>query len=396
MQLADQLGQMAADELRAALAGAAPTVDTKVQGNPLYYDYGPHIDVMYRSGGFGGYLNQLQTFMTGIDRFQHHIVPINSEHAGLTFITRPKLCLASSNLRQSRIMSSLDVIDTTAMTYAIRCLLDTKYCKTHFAEASSCPLLNANNPFMTPLVNGLTACTGWPDVVLDTETTEGGFHGEDQTYALGSNILNRSSDLTLHFTDVQYGVIAAIFYYWIEYINNVVDGRMMAYAEDIDEQVLNYTVSIYRFLLDPSKRYITKFAKATGCFPKTHQYGAFMNFNKEEVFVQATQSFDVPFVANKIEYMDYGILMDFNILMTRWCPSIQDAPILAPEPINNYRGLPWINTTENGIELQFRDVPCVADAYPAAWQEQINKLYTKYENESGKHASWYNDAVNTL
>jgi len=135
-------------------------------------------------------------------------------------------------------------------------------------------------------------------------------------------------------------------------------------------------VSIYRYLLDPSRRYITKYAKFTGCFPIALTMGGVFNKTPGENFVTATTNITVPFICNKVEYMDYAILMDFNTLVRRYCSSINKTvdnqeheptlqgyqqgtlrhPNLPKQPFGNWKGLPYITSDMHGIRLEYRKV----------------------------------------
>ena len=302
------------------------------------------VDAALRSVAAGGFNNQIQTFLRGIDRYQRNILPVNAEHSGLTFITRPRLNLQSSSLRQDRVFAPLDgdpATVTTSMQYMIRCLLDTKFANTT-GKLHPSPLVDYENPFFTPLCNALTGISGYPDPIIQTLTTDPGFHSEDQTFAIGHDDLNKSYDLNLSFKDIQHGPICAMFVYWLRYIHNVTKGTMIAYADDIDNQRLNYTVSIYRFVMDPSRKYITRFSKATGCFPKSVPLGAMFNFSEGELFISAAGKFSIPFTANKIEYNDYAIFADFNRLAERYWPEISTDP--DPQNPGVAEDMSWIET----------------------------------------------------
>lgn len=281
------------------------------------------LDAALRSVAAGGFDNQMQSFLRGVDRYQRNILPVGAEHSGLTFITRPRLCLQSSNLRSDRRFAPLDGNPEdyrTSVPYMIRCLLDTRFCRENSQHPS--PLVDIRNPFFTPLNNALTSMSGWPDRVIQTLTTDAGFHSEDQTFAVGHDNLSKTYDFTLGFKDPQYAIIRAIFFYWLTYIANVTKGTMLAYADDIDNQRLNYTVSIYHFTMDPSRKYITSTAKATGSFPVGDNIGQIHNFNEGELFIQAAGKFTIPFTVNRVEYNDYAIVMDFNRLAERYWSEI--------------------------------------------------------------------------
>jgi hypothetical protein len=318
--------------------------------NPLYAQI---MDEVLRSVGAGGYNNQMQTFLVGLDRFQRNILQPNAEHSGFTFITRPRLCLQTGSLKQHRAFAPINTMEPNSIPFMIRCLLDTKFHRTTSAAAKSL-LLDANNPFFTPLCNALTGISGYPDLTIQTLTTDSGFHSEDQTFAIGHDQLAKSYDLNLTFKDVQGGPVAAIFYYWLMYIHCVTKGLMIAYSEDIDNQRLNYTVSIYRFTVDPTRRNITNWSKATGSFPKSLPIGPKFNFNEGETFIPAASTFSIPFVTNRIEYNDFMIFQDFNTLVRRYCTEIDNWEVMPHDPSSNYRGIPFVDTSGHQPSLIFK------------------------------------------
>lgn len=319
------------------------------------------VERSYRFSGAGSFHSQYQMNLSKIDRFNYKILTPNSEFSGLTFITRPKLNFTSANLRQNRVLTALDTDDPLSVAFMIRCLLDTRLARSNemmnYVRIS--PLLDERSPFMTPLMNNLQDISGFPDIVIDTHDTEGGFFNENTTMAIGSDRNNRSFDLNLNFKDIQGGTIAALIQAWCTYIDYVSKGDMVAYAEDIDANIRNYTVSIYRFLLDPSKRYITKWTRAYGCFPKHLPTGAFFNTSAGETFVKACSEFSVPFACNGLcPPNDPAILMDFNALVRRYCPQVVNGMYTAPVASNfNFVGIPYIVDTPRGLQLQFRYDP---------------------------------------
>jgi hypothetical protein len=329
------------------------------------------LNTMMASVGSGSYASQVQVFWRCLDRFQHTILPTNNEHSGVTFITRPYLNLSDTTLAQNRVLSPLLTPIITSPAHTIRCLMDTKYAQQP-NRAIATPLFNPENPFMTPLCNGLTSLSGLPDPYIQTETSTPGFHNEDQTIAIGSDNMNRTYDLSLSFRDIQGGPIMAIFMVWYEYMRMVTKGLCTAHPEAIDQRFLDYTVSIYRFALDPTRQFITRYARLVGCFPKAVPYGSLLTLNEGETFINSAGRFTIPFVANKCIYDDYAVIADFNRLVRRFAnldgkslnvltddgqleTSITEDGVYAPTPENNYRGLPYIVFTARGPRLLYID-----------------------------------------
>jgi hypothetical protein len=315
------------------------------------------LDSMNRNFGGGPFFHQLQTFFTGIDKFSHNSLPPNALHSGYTFITRPKLCLHDIAITKQSEFMSMDTDNYNSMQYAIRCLLDTKFSK---HNGFKCKLLNHRSPFLTPVMNGLTSISGYPEPMVETVTTDAGFHSEDMTYVSGYNQLFKTYDLTLDFRDPQAGPILALMYYWMLYMGYLSKGMMPAYLEDIIRRRLNYTVSIYRFVVDPSKRYVMHYSKATGCFPKSVPMGSIFNFSDTERFIRSAGNFSIPFVANRIEYNRPEILAEFNLLVERYAgKEIADGKSMDLSNVTNWDGMPYISTKSNDgaispIELTFR------------------------------------------
>lgn len=324
-------------------------------------------NAVHMSAGQGRLDNQLQNMFRNLNHFGPNDMSSNVERVGLTFITRPKLNLTSTSLRQNRVLTLLDTMDNYSVPFMIRCLLDTKLAREHevFRQlVAESPLMDYRNPFLIPLSNALLGISGFPDIVLDTETSTAGFFSEDYTFVKGHDDLSKTYDLTLEFKDVTGGPIMALLHTWILYMALVARGDVVAYPEDIDAIRLNYTVSIYRFVFDPTLSIITKWAKATGCFPSTLPIGAAFNFSEGQSYVDDAAKFSISFKANKIRYNDHIIFRQFNTLVKRYWPDVESSRVVAAPmtPGMNYVGIPYINS-KDGVynRLEFRHYPDEVD-----------------------------------
>jgi len=344
------------DKGNAAAAEQAARALKSAQFEPGYKDL---LNLLFRYTAAGNFSNQTELFFSRIDRFGTSFLTPNVEHAGLTFFTRPKLPLTSGNLQQCPSLISLDTVEPMSYAFATRCWLDTKLSSPNnaaFATAiDRCRFFDRYSALNLPLSNAVIAQSGWPDPFIQTFTTTGGFFCEDQTFPIGSDRLRKTYDLNFLFKETQGSPILSMLYTWYETMACLCEGSMVAYAEDIDAQRMPYTCSIYRFLFDPSKSHITHYAKATGCFPKAPPIGALFNQSRGETNIQAAQEISIPFVANKVEYDDPRILLDFNFLMSRYRNDIAELPILRPESYNNFKGYPFVISTVKGLELAFRE-----------------------------------------
>lgn len=293
--------------------------------------------------------------MFGIDSVRNSIYMPEFEAPGFTFITRPKLNLTTSSIRQDRILAMLDELsDVNSIAFAVRALLDTNLTKKYtINDLNTSMLYDDLNPFIPILTNRLLTLNGWPDPTIDVETTEGGFFSESITYPKGFDQLTRNYDLSCTFADVQGSVVTMIFTMWIRFISLMTRGIVMPYMEDIEARRMCFTSSVYRFVMDPSNKYIIKWAKATGCFPRSVPLGAFFNYDAHTSNIDISTNLSVPMtVAGKVEYYDPIILREFNILVERRCASIKNyrkVPDGNTRMLLNYRCLPYINLDNNEL-----------------------------------------------
>jgi len=317
--------------------------------------------------GRGSSQHVTETILSKHDRFGSSPIQINSEMVGLTFFTKPRLNMTTTSLRQDPQLAMMDTLDPTSLMFSLRCNLDTQFMKSPIAAAAvdQSPWVNELSPFNIPLGNSIVGMSGWPDFNLEYETTEAGYFAEDMTLARGSDRGRRTYDISCTFRDIQGGYIMAYFYYWLHAIALQMEGITVAYPDDRAANRLNYTVSIYRFILDPSMRTITKWAKATGCYPVSLPIGDVFNYNPGDSFIPTSQQFTIPFKVNNVAYMDPRHLVAFNALVTRYAgklvtgyndrtPIFASGKVKAPvEAAANFAGIPYIDTYSGTNELMF-------------------------------------------
>lgn len=311
---------------------------------------------VYAGAGSGNRL--YQEALTEFDRFGVNIALPNHETSGITFITRPEINLDTSSVRQDNILATLDDKGPDTIAFHLRCMLDARLAKEPKSilrtNADKSRIINNDSPFINMLTNSFVSIQGAPDYILDTETSEGGFFGEDQTLALGSNRGNATSEVSISFKEIHGGIIRALFYYWVRWMDMSQLGTVVPYPYYIAARKLSYTCSIYRFILDPSKRTITAWAKYTGCFPKLGMSGAIFNVGEAEHYLSSAMTVTIPFTVNHVEYMNPLIFRDFNKLMRKFAGDYTSTKVLVPpEAEYNFKGLPYIDEYGGLNELQF-------------------------------------------
>ena len=351
--LADELNRSVTRKLRAGF------VNKSMEPDELLVDHRAQVaDLAMISAGLGHREGQLQKLFTGIDRFSRSFMPKNVELTGYTFMTRPRLNLSTANISTDPLFAAMLTDRYSDVAFAIRCMLDTQFCKDNPLEVDSCPLIDKHNPFAVLLSNAITGIGGFNDVIVSTETTEDGYFQENMTYAIGGEKLDKTYELTPTFRDYPGSPVAATFDFWVKYLTNLYEGRMIQYADAIDANRLDYTVSIYRFIVDRANRHITRWAKATGCFPVTSPVGVPFNYGQGERIVAGTDNFTINFKANRLEYNNPVILREFNMLVRRYNPTTitrknPQLKAFAYAAQNNYEGIPYVTIGDYGYELSF-------------------------------------------
>ena len=309
--------------------------------------------------GRGSSLSVTQMLLSKHDRFGNSAVQLNSEMVGLTFFTKPRFNMTTQSLRQDPTLAMMDTLDPLSWMFSMRCNLDTVFARSAQARdaASLCPWFNSDSPFNVPMGNMLIGVSGWPDFGVEYETTESGYFSEDMALVRGSDWGRRTYDLSCTFRDIQGGYMMAYFYYWLIAMTLQMDGTIVAYPDDRDANRLNYTCSIYRFVLDPSMKTITKWAKATGCYPVSVPIGDVFNFGPGDSFIHTSQQFTIPFKANNIKYMDPRHLSAFNTLVKRYAgDNVADSGNRVKTEIKaetNFTGIPFIDLINGTNELMF-------------------------------------------
>ena len=320
----------------------------------------PH-QLAMRFGGFGDTDFEQYQFFHNLNIFNKSFTPgAARELRGFTFITRPHLNLTNRNLAHISRLTHLLQADNTSVSMYIRQMLDTTYAEKYGGVGGTrfCPLLDSRNPFNVLLCNALVSINGFPDPDLTTESTSGGFFSEQQTNVIGYNRLAKGQDLQLEFKDYEGGIVLAMHDVWCQYAGYIADGQMMQYLDDIEDNIMGYTVSIYRFVTDHTGRFITRWAKATGCYPKLYPTGTPFNVNEGEQVLSAVKRFTIPYWAHHFDYNNPEILMDFRKLVKRYCRSIDVKGAMVPvRPSlinNNLMGIPYIEERSGRFELVFK------------------------------------------
>lgn len=313
------------------------------------------IDQLSRETGYGEMSTAYTNMLYGINhRGLGNPVAANRDNSGITFITRPNLNLTYDNIQVSRKLVPLGTFNHRTIQRAIRTTLDPESAR---VRNVTCPMVNHKSPFIALLTNNLLTMDGWPDIAPQTYASKEGIYGQSWAMYDGVYNINQVWDLTANFRNIAGDPITALFNAWIEYGINVKLGTMVPYPISIVENEIDTDCAIYRFVLDPTRRFVQKFAK-TICFPVSSPMGATFNFTGEQTFVQATEQINIQFRCMGADYNDPIIIDEFNRLVESFEPGLKITKAtqaklevagrfyqLRPEQLreSNYFGIPLIN-----------------------------------------------------
>ncbi len=309
------------------------------------------MEATWLGSGWGSYNEQIHNNFSKFDRFRTRFVMDNYLRTGFLFMTRPMLNLQFSNLQMNRTMNLLNTMNPKSIQFAIRSYLDTRFARLHPVLVAQCPFIDYRSPFMTIITNNVTDFSGGPSYQMNVETEEPGYFSESQSVAIGSDSFKRPFDIQLSVVDPIGGPIDAIMRFWTLYMELINTGEMIMYPDQVHERVLNYTVSFYRFIMDPSMTYIRKMAKYTGCFPVSHPGASVFDFSSKQTFVDTLRNYSLTFKCGSghVDVDDPVIAEEFDILVERYFPKIR---CLRPNLVSSSGGRDTLDRTLCSTDLR--------------------------------------------
>lgn len=327
-------------------------------------------------------------------------VPINKDHYGLTFFTRPNLNLSLGNLRSERLFNPLTTTNDKTLQRIIRCYLSPRENQgdtTIGAAAITSPFVDPNQAFIPLLTNTLKSVSGFPDITVPYNTSHEGLYKEQYSIVDGVTDIYSAYDITANFRNIPGDPITAMFFYWAHYMSNVFQGKMVPYPDMVVENELDYQTRIYRLVLDPSRTYVQKIAACGAAFPIADPMGGSFNYDSEKPYNDTNQDISIPFHCLGAIYQDPILLYTFNKTVQDFNHSMTDAnrasnntkiPMAALQLFNN-RGYPRINPDTWELEwwidnATYNQLLPVTGSYITEQLQLTNpKLTTGNSNPSG-------------
>jgi hypothetical protein len=313
----------------------------------------------------------------------HRQVPLalqqSFDNHGLVFATRPQLNLSDANIRGVRKFSRLLTDNDKSIQRLVRCLLDPRlqYNIGQDSEgnmggdsyltqkAIHCPLVDFRQAFIPFFTNNVVAMNGFPDLRAPTYSAKEGPYKEAYGFVDGPTDDYSEYDTTMTLRNIQGDPISALAYFWIHYQSKVHEGiDMRAYGDFIVNREIDYNTRFYRFVLDPSKRFIQRMCMTGAAFPYALNMGAFYDFDSTKPYNEASQSIQIPFKCFGAVYEDDLIIRSFNDVVAYFHPEMGPGNNIINKPnervmikvpvehlsVFNHRGYPWINPNTYEIE----------------------------------------------
>lgn len=177
---------------------------------------------------------------------------------------------------------------------------------------------NFTSPFIPLLMNTCTTLTGAKDLNLQIYEYEEDEFQTKQNVATGMDDIYAPGQINASFKDISYGPVSLLFMLWIFYIHYVSRGYITTTKDHISERILDYTCSIYVFVIGADGRTIERFGKYTGCYPTSFPLAQQLEHN-DEVNQAMLQDVQITFQYNSYEPMNPEIFTDFNFISeTEW------------------------------------------------------------------------------
>jgi len=341
-----------------------------VNSDSIAADWLQEVEKITRSSGLGDLKRAHFNMLRGINfRGTGNPVVGNQDNTGITFFTKPRMCLSADNLGQDRKLNQLATIDSITLQRAIRCMLD------HVGEVTRgviTPLVDPRLPFIPILTNNLLSLSGWPDPVVQYWQSKAGNWKESTAMVDDLYATNEVFQLTANFSNTAGDPISLLIDTWCTYASYVYNGLLDPYPDMIALNEVDYQTRIYQFVLDPSRRFVQKWAITGASFPTSTPMGSSFNYDATRPYNFSNQQLSIPFTCVAAQYNDPIVLQEFNELGGDWCGSLKNIrdnrntgtstgpsgwrQISIDEALNyNYMALPHINIYTNELQWWITD-----------------------------------------
>lgn len=332
--------------------------------NPFTGEVDPKVKVwlndVFKENGGGSYLSPLGNILHGIKILGNGIqlAPMADDIIGLMFIPRPKLNLSDENVSKSPRFAKLFKADSNSLGGYIRGLLDHRVGQTY-----NHPALDNKNAWMPLLTNLLQKSDGFPDLELETSSTQPGIRQEVYQWMEGVMETNGLITINQTYKNVRGGILPYLFGVWEHYIPEVRlgDHGMEPYWEAQYQNYWDFDTRIYHLFMNPNMVNIESIYMTINSVPSTHPQGSLASIDLTQAGRRGPgqDTFDVQFKsigarADTFECIDAfnGATIEFNGDMADGKRDKHYRKLDRTEFLDhNFKAYPWINI--NTMELEW-------------------------------------------
>jgi hypothetical protein len=303
-------------------------------------------------------------------------VPKNRERVGYTFFTRPDMHITRETARASRRIQKLVDMPMNSAQRAIIAMLDplsefTTMVKGNTALGLRChPDIPFDNrqAFLPILSNRLVSLSGFPDNTLDVYLSNEGIKREQFALIDSHYAVNNAYTLNAVFQNLDKDIITELLSTWLELMSGYFDGTFIPRMRNMVQHEKNYETRIYRLLMDPTNRFVTKIGAGIAGFPVNDTLGSVMNVDTANLLTEANDQINVQFQMVGAQYLDPILVEEFNATVALFNPDMvpedysadvyrpsgwENLARLYPDELAtfNYYGYPYIDPQT--MELQW-------------------------------------------
>lgn len=315
------------------------------------------LDNLYMSSPVGAIDTSVGDTFYGINhRLMPNLLPINKDHYGMTFFTRPLMNMTSGNLRMVRQMIPLLNTNPRSIPRIIRLLFDKNLNKVESVES---PFVDSQQAFIPFLTDTLLSISGWPDIEAPMYNSQEGAYKESYSFVDGLTLNYTTYNIQASFRNVYGDPVTSFFFYWLHYMSFVYQGLMVPYPNMLIRNEIDYQTRIYRLVLDANRNKVTKIAACGAAFPYAVSIGASFNYEAERPLNNSNDQITVPFKCMGVIYQDDILVHEFNKTVAYFNDGMSDLNrktkyIKIPTEyliLFNHRGYPRIDV--NTYELEW-------------------------------------------
>lgn len=285
-------------------------------------------------------------------------VPVNKDHHGYVFFTKPQLNLTNQNLRALRRFIPLLDQNSLSLPRAIRRYLDPRLTEGDYP----CPVVDGKQAFIPLMTNHILSCSGWPDPVLDTFTSRPG--AQREVFSLVDSVIDNYSsyDLTTTFRNMPGDPMTALIDHWMWYMSKVYSGELLPYPDFIALNEVDYQTRIWRLVMDKNKQYVQKIACCGVAKPVGNPMGNSFNYESDRPLNHLNDQLQFRFQCTGFCYQDPILIREFNETVGIFNPDMRPDLNGAIEPqqhvklqpselqLFNSTGYPYIDPNTNELQ----------------------------------------------